>query len=121
MRVLQAVLLASTAGFLAADTAAAAERHAKAQSADDVRHCGAFGPGFHYVPGTDACIKVGGWARAEAGGGSGVNWGALNGNPNNRTSGNAAVGARGYVTTDVREQTEYGTVRAYLSVGVDHQ
>jgi hypothetical protein len=121
MKVLQALLFGAVAGLLATGPATAAERHVKAQAADHDKECSAYGPGFHYVPGADLCMKVGGWVRAEAGGGRGLNWGALNGNPNDRSTGNAGVGARGYLTTDVREQTQYGTVRGYLSVGANHQ
>jgi hypothetical protein len=115
-------LLGVAISLLAVGGAAAAERHVKANQADQAKKCSIYGAGFRYVPGADVCMKVGGWVRAEAGGGRGqVNWGALNANPNDRATGNAAVGARGYLTTDVREQTGYGTVRAYLSVGADHQ
>ena len=27
--------------------------------------CSLYGVGFYYIPGTDICIKVGGWVRAE--------------------------------------------------------
>ena len=42
------------------------------------------------MPGTDLCIKVGGWVRAEAvwGGNGNVTWGPFNGNANNRTTSN---------------------------------
>jgi hypothetical protein len=104
------------AGLLAIGAASAADQHAKANPARHVKNCSAYGAGFQYVPGTDTCIKIGGWARAQASSG-GVNWGALNGN----RAANNTVRARGYITTDVRKQTEYGTVRAYVSVGATHQ
>jgi hypothetical protein len=117
MKMLRFLLFALTISPLAVGTAAAAERHVKAQAADGAKHCSTYGAGFVYVPGADLCVKIGGWARAQVSGGSGpVNWGALNEAPNGRT-GNTAAGATGHVTTDVREQTGYGTVRAYLSVG----
>jgi hypothetical protein len=61
-------------------------------------------------------MKIGGWTHAEASSGD-VNWNAPNSNP----ASDSAPRARGYVTTDVRKQTEYGTVRAYVSVGASHQ
>jgi Porin subfamily len=114
MKRLQVLLFAAALGLPAAGAAVAAEQHA-------VKGCSKYGPGFRYVPGTDVCVKIGGWARAEAGGGGAINWGALNSNPGDRTTANTAVGARGYLTTDVRKQTDYGAVRAYLSVGASHQ
>lgn len=112
----QALLLAVVVSLLAIGGAAAAERQVRAAPAD--KKCSIYGAGFRYVPGADLCMKIGGWVRAQAGGDSGhVNWGALNANPSDRGTGSASAGARGYVTTDVRKQTGYGTVRAYLSVG----
>ena len=31
----------------------------------DAKACSAFGPGFVNVPGTDACVKIGGWVTVE--------------------------------------------------------
>ncbi|MGA8960367.1 MAG: porin, partial [Pseudolabrys sp.] len=76
--------------------------------------------GFYYIPGTDMCIKIGGWVRAEYGWGNNGNftWGWANGNVNNRTTNNSDFRARGYITADARNQTEYGTVRGYIAVGL---
>jgi hypothetical protein len=74
------------------------------------------------MPGTDLCIKVGGWVRAEADSGQNngsMTWGPFAGNANQLTTSNFAFRARGYITADVRNQTEYGTVRGYLAVGVN--
>ena len=73
------------------------------------------------MPGTDLCIKIGGWVRAEAAYGTingNMTWGPFAGNANNRTSSSEAMRARGYITADVRNQTEYGTVRGYIAVGL---
>src|SRR6516165_1246619 len=72
------------------------------------------------MPGTDMCIKIGGYVRAEAGyhtNGS-ITWGPFNGNANVRTTSNLVFRARGYITADAREQTAYGTARGYIAVGV---
>lgn len=37
---------------------------AKSQAAR-AKACSAFGPGFVNVPGTDACVKIGGWVTVE--------------------------------------------------------
>jgi len=76
--------------------------------------------GFYYIPGTDMCIKIGGWVRAEYGWGQNGNfaWGWASNNVNNRASNNSDFRARGYITADARNQTEYGTVRGYIAVGV---
>src|SRR6185436_5609606 len=45
-------------------------------------------------------------------------WGWANNNANNRNTNNSTWRARGYITADARNQTEYGTVRGYLAVGL---
>jgi hypothetical protein len=116
---LRTLLVGVAAGLLAAGAASAAEQHVKGNPTVHAKNCKVYGAGFHYVAGSDVCMKIGGWAGAEVRG-SRVNWGALNGNPADRAAANDALKARAYVTTDVREQTEYGTVRAYVSVGATH-
>jgi hypothetical protein len=74
------------------------------------------------MPGTDLCLKVGGWARFEAVSGNtngSPTWGAFAGNADQRTTSNTIFRARAYVTVDAREQTAYGTARGYLAVGVN--
>jgi Porin subfamily len=85
-----------------------------------VKICSLYGVGFYYIPGTDMCIKIGGWVRAEYGWGQNGNfaWGWANANVNNRTTNNSDFRARGYITADARNQTDYGTVRGYIAVGL---
>src|SRR5215510_10834533 len=66
------------------------------------------------------CIKIGGWVRAEYtyGANGNISWGWANNNVNNRITNNSTWRARGYITADARNQTEYGTVRGYLAVGI---
>ena len=39
----------------------------KSHQTAHVKNCGAYGPGFMVMPGTDMCIKVGGGVTVEAG------------------------------------------------------
>jgi hypothetical protein len=66
------------------------------------------------------CIKIGGWVRAEYtyGPNGNISWGWANNNVDNRTTNNSTWRSRGYITADARNQTEYGTVRGYLAVGL---
>ncbi|HTV35179.1 MAG TPA: porin [Xanthobacteraceae bacterium] len=86
-----------------------------------VKVCSIYGAGFYYMPGTDMCIKIGGWTRLRAvigdQGGS-TTWGPFNGNANNRTVNSFGFNARGYITADAREQTAYGVARGYIAVGI---
>src|SRR3569832_1475850 len=70
------------------------------------------------MPGTDTCIKIGGFVRAEvnvnAGGSfSGHQTGAF-GAPSD--AGNQFWRTRAGVTLDTRSQTEYGTLRSYFII-----
>jgi len=121
MKMVKSLLLGSAAGLVAVTAGQAADLPVKAKPVEYVKICSLYGAGFYYMPGTDLCIKVGGWVRAEAAWGTNGNmtWGPFNGNVNNRLTSNEALRARGYITADVRNQTEYGTVRGYIAVGLN--
>src|SRR6476660_1966260 len=120
MKMVKSLLLGSAAGLVAIAGAQAADRPLKAKPVHYVKICSLYGVGFYYIPGTDMCIKLGGWVRAEYAYGDNGNftWGWANGNVNNRNTSNSTFRARGYITADARDQTEYGTVRGYIAVGM---
>ena len=121
MKMVKSLLLGSAAGLVAVTAGQAADLPVKAKPVEYVKICSLYGAGFYYMPGTDLCIKIGGWVRAEAAYGTNGNmtWGPFNGNVNNRLTSNETLRARGYITADVRNQTEYGTVRGYIAVGLN--
>src|SRR5579884_3442322 len=120
MKLVKSLRLGSAAGLVAVTAGQAADLPVKAKPVEYVKICSLYGAGFYYMPGTDLCIKVGGWVRAEAtwGANNSITWGPYNGNVGNRTTNNFVDRARGYITADVRNQTEYGTVRGYIAVGL---
>ena len=120
MRMVKSLLLGSAAGLVAVAGAQAADLPVKAKPVQYVKICSLYGVGFYYIPGTDMCLKIGGWVRAEYAYGDNGNltWGWANGNVNDRSTNNSTWRARGYITADARNQTEYGTVRGYLAVGL---
>jgi hypothetical protein len=120
MKTFKTLLLGTAAGLVAVTTGQAADLPVKAKPVEYVKICSLYGVGYYYMPGTDLCIKIGGWVRAEAAWGANGNlgWGPFNGNVNNRLTNNETLRARGYITADVRNQTEYGTVRGYISIGL---
>jgi hypothetical protein len=87
-----------------------------------VKICSLYGAGFYYIPGTDTCLKVGGWIRWEnATGYNGSMTTAWFFNDlNNRSTNNNTWRAKGTITFDAREQTAYGTLRSYAALGVSN-
>ena len=61
---LKSLLFGSTAGLMVVTGAQAADLPA-AEPVEYVRVCDAFGTGFFYIPGTDTCLKISGYARYE--------------------------------------------------------
>jgi hypothetical protein len=114
------LLLCSAAGLLSVTAAQAADLPVKAKPVEYVKVCSLYGAGFYYMPGTDLCLKIGGWVRAEVGYGynGSLSWGPFNANAGGRGTNNLVFRGRGYITADAREQTAYGTARGYIAVGV---
>ena len=119
MKMVKSLLLGSAAGLVAVAGAQAADLPVKAKPVQYVKICSLYGAGFYYIPGTDTCLKIGGWVRQYLG---------VNAN-GNLTNGALGFGqhqhpgeqqgwtwkARGYITADARTQTEYGTLRSYIA------
>ncbi len=121
MKMVKSLLLGSAAGLVAVAGAQAADLPVKAKPVEYVKICSIYGAGFFYIPGTDTCIKIGGWVRAEYGfqtGNSNVYYNQGTGGRNNRIDSNEYnMRARWVTSLDVRTQTEYGTLRAYTRAG----
>ena len=122
MKMVKSLLLGSAAGLVAVTAGQAADLPVKAKPVEYVKVCSLYGAGFYYMPGTDMCIKIGGWVRTEMVYGQvngSMTWGPFAGNSNNRGSTSEVFRARGYITADAREQTAYGTARAYIDAGIN--
>jgi hypothetical protein len=110
------LILGSAAGLIAASGAQAADLPVKAKAVEYVRICSLYGAGFFYIPGTDTCIKIGGYLRADLtvnGGAHGAP--AWNGDlgQQNRYRDYFVGRSRMALTIDTRTATEYGVVRTY--------
>jgi hypothetical protein len=123
MKMVKSLLLGSAAGLVAVTAGQAADLPVKAKPVEYVKICSLYGAGFYYMPGTDLCLKIGGFVRAEATWGDNGNStsGIFNNDVNNRTTNNFWSRYRGYITADAREMTEYGVARGYIAVGVSSQ
>ncbi len=117
MKMVKSLLLGSAAGLVAMAGAQAADLPVKAKPVQYVKICSLYGAGFYYIPGTDTCIKIGGFARAEVNGNAGGSYsviqsGSVDGSP---TQGKGETWrTRAGITVDARTQTEYGTLRSYI-------
>jgi hypothetical protein len=121
MKMVKSLLLGSAAGLVAIAGAQAADLPVKAKPVEYVKVCSLYGVGFYYIPGTDTCLKVGGFVRHEwgfHGGGSHSQY--LNGNNslnNRQNTHDVQSRTRANITLDARTQTEIGTVRTYVRFG----
>src|SRR3974390_3412015 len=99
MKMVKSLLLGSAAGLIAVTAGQAADLPVKAKPVEYVKICSLYGAGFYYMPGTDMCIKVGGWVRVEATWGNNngsMTWGPFAGDVNLRSSSNFLTRERGY-------------------------
>jgi hypothetical protein len=117
MNSVKGLLLASATGFVAMTGAHAADLPVKAKAVQYVKICSLYGAGFYYIPGTDTCIKISGWARAEYNVNAGGSFNPIKSSAFNRTTAENTIRARALATFDVRSQTEYGTLRSYIASG----
>jgi hypothetical protein len=119
MKMVKSLILGSAAGLIAMSGAQAADLPVKAKAVEYVRICSLYGAGFYYIPGTDTCIKIGGYLRVETGlNTNSIYNGAYNGvaGAENRYSNNLTSRSRGDLTFDTRTATEYGVVRTFIDV-----
>src|ERR1700732_1264152 len=67
MKMVKSLLLGTAAGFVAVAGAQAADMPVKAKPVQYVKICSLYGDGYYYIPGSDTCIKFGGYVRADYG------------------------------------------------------
>lgn len=109
-------LILGSAAMLAGAGAQAADLPLKAKAVEYVKICSLYGAGFYYIPGTDTCLRLGGYLRADV-------LANTNSDDSGNTSGAGGAGnrftnaytwrARQYVEIDTRTATEYGVVRTF--------
>jgi hypothetical protein len=96
-----AAALAAVSGAHAADAIVAAEP----EPMEYVRVCDAFGKGYFYIPGTETCLKIGGYVRFQ------VDWNNLDG-----TDDNWNARTRGLLNFETKSDTEYGALGSYIAL-----
>lgn len=118
MKLVKGLILGSAAALAVIGDATAADLPVKAKAIEYVKICSAYGAGFWYIPGTDTCIKLGGYMRAD----TTINGGSTHGQPawsgdsgqQNRFRDIFISRSRMALTIDTRTASEYGVVRTFL-------
>src|SRR5215468_8231070 len=125
----KSLLLGTAAGLFAVAGAQAADMPVKAAPVQYVKICSLYGDGFYYIPGTDTCLKMGGYLRVQAEynmGGGGVPVGDNAGGELSQgrftrdLTNDINYRVRGAISWDIRQQTEYGTLRTYIRFGAEN-
>ena len=129
MKTAQSLLVASATSLVAISGAQAADLPVKAAPVQYVKVCSMYGAGFYYIPGTDMCIKVGGYVRTQAEwqSNNGISYGStyngIFGTSNiangrfDRFTDSINMTGRSMISVDARNESEYGTVRGYIRLG----
>ena len=105
---IKSFLLGSAAALVAVTGARAADAVvvAEPEAVEYVRVCDTYGKGFFYIPGTETCLKIGGFLRFSAQGGGNFPKGGECGAWQKKT--------RATLRFDARTETELGTLRSYI-------
>ncbi|MQW01420.1 porin [Sinorhizobium medicae] len=114
-----AAALAAVSGAQAADAIIAAEP----EPMEYVRVCDAFGTGYFYIPGTETCLKIGGFVRVQGSFGrdeADSRWNAEDdrdgdGRPDAQSTSDWDMFSRAYLSFDAKSDTEYGTLTGFFA------
>ncbi len=119
MKTVKSLLLGAAAGFVALSGAQAADLPGKAAPAEYVRICDTYGAGFFFIPGSDTCLRVGGFVRADysvydhTSRTSSNGAGTANNLNNGAFDNSSAFQSRVALNFDARSNTEYGLLRGF--------
>jgi hypothetical protein len=116
MKMVKSLILGSAAGLVAMSGAQAADLPVKAKAVEYVKVCSLYGAGFFYIPGTDTCIKLGGYLRVDSDFNAGIYdqpaWSGDLGT-GSRYRDLFSERSRFALTVDTRTATDYGVVRTF--------
>ena len=124
---IKSLLIGSAAAFAAVSGAQAADAivAAEPEPMEYVRVCDAFGTGYFYIPGTETCLKIGGYVRFQVNVGEEAAY-DNSGNPAYRAreiDGGPSdwdSGTQVYLTLDAKSDTELGTLTGYIALEADN-
>jgi len=109
---IKSLLLGSAAALVAVSGARAADAVVapEPEPVEYVRVCDVYGTSFYYIPGTEICLKVGGYLRYDIG------FGDLFGDVGDDGDMTYHKRARFQLRMDARTETELGTLRGYAAI-----
>lgn len=100
-----AAALAVVSGAQAADAIVAAEP----EPAEYVKVCDAFGTGYFYIPGTETCLQISGWARFQTD--------VIKDSSDDYTFN---AWGKGYVSLSSKSDSELGTIEGFIGIEGDY-
>jgi len=130
---IKSLLLGSAAALIAVSGARAADAVvvAEPEPAEYVKICDVYGAGYFYIPGTETCLRIGGYVRYDIGGGD---VGSFDGarsvdlldaknsdGVDNHTNGTWYKNARFTLKTWTGQETELGTLKTYTETRINFQ
>ena len=117
LKTLPLVSLAMLTGYSAANAADAVVVPVEPEPVEYVRVCDAYGSGYYYIPGTETCMRISGYVRAEIKGGDDVY--ATSRDAINRDT--YAWRSRASLRFHTAAETELGTLRTYIDLRSEWQ
>lgn len=117
---IKSVILASAVALGAVSGTSAADLPGKVKAVQYVQICSQYGAGYYYMPGTDTCIKLSGYVRADANFNGGnydkPGWDQSNNEgTKSRDRDYFTSRVRTELQLDTRTATEYGVLRTYMN------
>ncbi|THF56712.1 porin [Ollibium composti] len=112
-----AAALVAVSGARAADAVVVAEP----EPAEYVKICDVYGAGYFYIPGTETCMRIGGYVRYTAGVGSefagyGNNGKWVQDRRTGKWQGTWSKETKIELTVDTGQETEYGTLSTHIAI-----
>jgi hypothetical protein len=113
---IKSLLLGSAAALVAVSGARAADAVVapEPEPVEYVRVCDTYGAGYFYIPGTEVCLKVGGYVRYDIGAGD------ISGAISDTGDDTWYKRARFRLAVDARTETEYGTLEGDVGINFDY-
>ncbi|KRB30726.1 porin [Mesorhizobium sp. Root695] len=114
---IKSLLLGSAAALIAVSGARAADAVvvAEPEPAEYVKICDVYGAGYFYIPGTETCLRIGGYVRYDIGAGDVGSFDGARSNDvqDGKNQGTWAKNTRFTLKTWTGQETELGTLKTY--------